>query len=366
MKYKHSNIIDFFTSNGWSQFNKIDNDVFISLKPPVSLELPADYFFEIPYSDNVVGYDNYINKNLEVINDLFLNRFDTDELEVLFSKNDSIFSCRIIDKDTQNGSMGFNRYIDSVESLRKIFSQSVTFVVSNKPIFGSSKFEVEQFLSRCRTLQTAKGSFVSRFEIPSDEIYSTISKFNTEVVNDKFLDVVDFLNHEVFTNQQQIKVDEKYISDNIKFINVELFNSIKDFYIKPQINNAEFKLSTIKNVKVISTEKVLPTIKTYNLFVNQIKSFLLKEVPLEAIGFVKKLISPGPQSSTRNEIYIETEISNNKEILKVILNREQYLDAIEAHKNEWPIRIKGMATHYKTQYILNELLSFEVVSNNHK
>lgn len=91
------------------------------------------------------------------------------------------------------------------------------------------------------------------------------------------------------------------------------------------------------------------------------KKILLEVVSLEAVGYVKRLSSPSPKHSTKNEIIIDAEVANNKETIKIILKSEEYLEAVEAHKNEWAIKIKGKARQGKTTLFINELEGFEVI-----
>ncbi len=109
-----------------------------------------------------------------MLTNVFPEDFNKSDLEILFSKEDSILKFRIFDQDTEEGSIGLSKYINSLDAFKKILSQAVIFSVSKKPIFGVAKFEVQNYLERCRSLQTERGSYITKFEIPNDTIYTAI------------------------------------------------------------------------------------------------------------------------------------------------------------------------------------------------
>lgn len=358
MNYKSKYVADFFRTRGWTQVR--EGNLFLYFSPPQVLGLPSDYILELPKDDQKQGYSNFIDTNIFIIEEFYRDEMNVDDLRVFFSTDDSVFRFRIVDKDTKDGSIQFVRYIDSLEGIKKVLSQSVVFVSSQKPIFGNAKFEVESFLGRCRALQTQKGSFVTKLEVPNDDIYTAINRINTTEVNNKLFDVLEFLNEEIIMPPMFSEVNENYIADNIKYINVELIQSIRDLYYKTQINNAEYQLNSNIFHKKVLTERVQPRLKYLNKYIQDIKSILLNTTPLEAIGRVKKLASPAPLHSNRNEVILDVEIANNKETIKATLRSEEYLLAVEAHKNEWAVKIKGKARQTKTMYVIQELEEFYI------
>lgn len=159
-----------------------------------------------------------------------------------------------------------------------------------------------------------------------------------------------------------IEVNENYLSDMSSILNFELFDSIKNIYSKTEINNIEFQLSSNSHFRRIETKRVQQSLPYFRNYLKEVKNLLLEVVPLEAIGYVKRLYSSAPLSASRNEVTIDAEISGSVETIKLILRSEEYIEAIEAHKHEWPIRIKGKAKQYKTFLSIQELDEFEVLT----
>lgn len=359
MKYKKQNIYRFLNKRGWEKSQ--EGDRFTIFLPPASLNLPEDYRLEIPSNEKLSGFQNYIDGILSVLSDIYENEFVQDDLEILFSKDNSILKFRIFDKETNNGTINFPKYIGSLEAFKKILSQAVTFTITNKPIFGEAKDFVASYLDRCRSLQTEKGSFVTKFQVPNDEIYSTVNKITTSNVNDKLFDVLEFVRHEVLRPDNDYRITEEYVSDHQDYINYELLNSIKNLYQKSQINNAEFLLNSGYSSRTVTTEKVQSRLKYFRSYIRNIKEVLLETEPLETIGFIKSLSSSSPQHSENNEVVIHAEVANTEEKIKITLNSNRYLEAIRAHRNEWAIRVKGKARQYKTMYSIEDLDEFEVI-----
>lgn len=359
-KFNETYIKNYFLSRNW-QIDR-EGNLFYYFNPPDELNFPKDFHLEIPKDKgNKESFNNYIRRLISDLSEMLPNDSNTDDLKILFSKEHSILRYRVFDSDNQDGTISFQKHIDSLEGFKRVLSQAVTFVSTAKPIFGEAKLEVESYLNICRSLQTEKGSYITKIEIPNDKIYSAISVLETTKVNNKLFDVIEYINQEVFETKIKLKLNENYIQDNKAFINFELFNSLKDIYAKTKINNIEYQLSSHNSFRKIETNRVQPKMKYFNSYLKDLKNLLLNVIPLDAVGYVKRLSSPAPKHSEKNEVLIDAEIGNNKETIKIILKSEEYIQAIEAHKNEWPIKIKGKVKESKKTLTINELDNFEIL-----
>lgn len=153
------------------------------------------------------------------------------------------------------------------------------------------------------------------------------------------------------------------MSDYKEYINFDLLHSLKDLYSKTNFNNIEFALTNIIAHRKIATEKVQIRLPYFNKYLKEVKNILLETQSIEIIGFVKKLMSNSPKNSHTNEVVLETVISNSKEKIKIILKSEEYIEAIEAHKNEYPILIRGKAKQGKTMIYIRDIEKFEVLNH---
>lgn len=356
--YKNENIINYLQSRGWKLMK--EGNLFFYLKPINELEFPENYILEIPKNDKSIAFNNYIDRILVDIQLGTSNVNTPDDLKVLFSRDSSILKYRIFDNENSDGTISFQKHIDALDGFKKLLTQTITFVTTGKQIFANSKVEVDFYLKQCKTMQTEKGSYVSKFEIPNNNIQTTVSIIESSKINNKLLDVISFINEEIINPKSEIIVDESYISKNSNFINYELMNALKEIYTKTEINNHEFNLSSnISNRRVLN-EKVQPRIKYFNTYLKMLKKCLLSFTPIEVSGRVKQLSSISPSSSKNNQVVLTAEIGNKEENIKLILKSDQYMEALEAHKNEFKIKIKGKAKQGKTQLIVSELENFEV------
>lgn len=356
------NILDFLSSRGWNLKRK--GKMFNYFKPPARLNLPEDFYLEIPQFINATekSYQNYIIRIIEDLSAISPDLGNDDELRILFSKNNSIIKYRVFDNDNKDGTISFLNYLESLEIFKRMLSQTVSFVTTNKHIFGTAKDESDLFLESCRTLQTEKGSFTTKIEVPNQTINSLLTKVHSEEINQKLFDVINFAEEQILNPKENIILNENYITDNHNFINYEILNSFKELYTKTKINNIEYKLCSVYNERTITTEKVQKRILHFNKYLRDLKSILLNTQSIELIGFVKKLSSNSPKSSKNNEVILEANISNLKEKVKIVLKSDEYLEAIEAHKNEYPIKIIGKAKQNKTMLSIKDIEYFKVLT----
>lgn len=358
MHFKIDLILDYFKSKGWTI--KAEGNMFIYLKPGQSLSLPQDFLLEIPKNDNIKGFDLYINRLISDFTNIY-PEVNGEELHVLFSRNNSIIKYRIFDEDNSDGTIGINKFIDSVESFKNVLYNAVNFTVNKRPIFGQTKSEANEYLKNCRVMQSEKGSYVTRFEIPNKPLHTTFNEIGTDNVNDKLFDVLEFVNEEIFAKTNKQKFTENYIQDNEEFLNYELLKSIKNIYSKSSISNVEYTLCTKDYTRDIITEKVQSKITYFNNYINELRDLLFELTTFEARGYIKTLHSNNPTSSNNNEVILDAKRFGIKLEVKFHLRSEEYLEAIEAHKKHLEIRVSGRAKELKTVIHITELETFEII-----
>lgn len=360
MNYKKELILSYFYSRGWKL--QREGNLFLYLKPAENSNFDDDFLLEIPKDDKFSGFETYINRLIDDFSELFPKEVNKDELAILFNRDNAIIKYRIFDNDNANGSIDFGKYINSLDTFQKVLDATVNFSLNKKPMFGEKRAEEKIYQNRCRVLQTEKGSFVTKIEIPNNDIYSTIDEIESQKVNSKLFDVLDFVKKEILSNKK-IEITENYISDNQEFLNYELLKSIKDIYKKSNINNIAYTLNTNTHSREIVTEKALMYMKNYESYLKNFKDILFEVVPFEVIGYVKQLSSNNPLHSTNNEIILDAKKFGVKETIKFHIRSEEYLEAIEAHKNQYPIKIIGKAKQLKTQITITEVDYFEIITN---
>lgn len=344
-------IDNFFKSHGWQKNQKLKHfDIYF---PPKKLNLPDEFFLEIPKNQEDKGFSKYIEGIIGVLEDVYIRKYTHEDLLTFFSTDRSIFSLQIVDPDTKSGSIRLERLKNAFDNVFKSIKQAVVFVVSNKPIFGSAKNEVTQYLNFCRGKQTEFGSYIIKFDLPENHLTLLQERSIPNILFDT-IDFLSFISEEI----EVTDVDNNLINKYQDFINIELFEAIIKLYKEAEIQNVNFKLDSNKVAKEIYFENVRSKLGRLEITVKGIKDLLLKDVPLEARGTIFRLSSK--EIEEKGKIWIEAEIAEEKQVIEVQLNSENYKKAVEAHWNGLDVYVKGVAKVLKSKYVIEDLQEFEV------
>lgn len=344
---KATNITQFLESRGWTISSQSNN--FISYAPPFALNLPNGYLFQVPKDETREGFQEFCQRIISILVDIYEDEFTEDDLAIIFSSRNSVLYFRIADSDTQKGSIKLSRVKLSVEGLYKILQQTVTFISTGNSIFGNAKKEVSQYINSCRYLQTQKGSFVTKIELPT----ISVNIFDNTLVPDKLFNVLEFIAREG-TTKKISELDENYVVQHSDLINVELYFAIYTILKDAKISSANMSLLTQNETKNFDISRISKKLSHFNQYTKKIKEILLRDVPLEIKGLIYNLNSSDPHKG--GEIIMQTEIANKKEVVKVRLSRKHYEGlAVNAHGNKMEVRVKGIArlSNGKNYYIEN-------------
>ena len=348
----------FLCSRGWRSAET--KGIYQFYAPPKELELPQEYRLEVPKDEQVKGFNYYIDSVVDVIVDLYDHQVLREDLEVMLTTDNSILSFQIIDYDTKTGTIEFPRLVKSYSACLRVLRDTVSFVSTGLQIFAQAKDETEQFLSLCRGLQTQKGSYVTRIELPNYHMSFLFQEIDTKEIINKTIGAIDFFDKEVLTTNLN-KIDREYVLSNSLFLNIELLTSIKNLLKMANIRKANIRLlnndidrnikfDRINNAKIIHSEQ----------YIKLAKEILLKEEPTEVIGKVVRLYSQAPQSSNKNKIELEAYLGFEKTKVEVVLDSENYQLAINAHGEELTVKVVGMAIQKKDSLYIPQPQSFSV------
>ena len=210
--YNLENITSFLRSHGWACNNQ--TRLFDVFMPPIDLNLPDDYSLYIPNNQNDNGFIKYMNSVIETLCGIYGEKYSSDDFKTFFASENAIFSLKIIDNDTQYGAIRLERLKNAVNQMFISIKQAVIFSVSNQPIFGNAKHEVNQYMYSCRAKQTEFGSYVVKFELP--ENYSTLTK--EHFVPELLFKSIEFLT-EILSDIDQDDINSDFILKNKTLIN---------------------------------------------------------------------------------------------------------------------------------------------------
>jgi len=131
-------------------------------------------------------------------------------------------------------------------------------------------------------------------------------------------------------------------------------------YIYNKAENADFEDEFYKTLKIIS--------QIYNESIDELLSIIdvdRKSQPFNGTNnFYGKIIqlSSKDVEADKNTIIVESEIKKVKSKISVQLSSEDYQMAVDAHKFNKTVLIKGTIEKTKTQYRVTELQGFKALS----
>src|SRR5690606_13630200 len=122
-----------------------------------------------------VDFKGYYNNLLEIFHDFYnLSKLDFD---TLLETPDSILRVRIHDDATAEGKINFVRFEGFIERLKAIITDTASFVIDKNLTSTRIPAEAYKYLNKCHFLQTEKGSYVTKIQLPTKELIKDAELF---------------------------------------------------------------------------------------------------------------------------------------------------------------------------------------------
>jgi hypothetical protein len=352
-------IISYLTQRGW-QISK-DEPQFVYLSAPQEFGLPDDYSLYIPKTDDQMDFKRYYSRLLEIFEDFY--EVSKEEFDTLLGTSDTVLRVRIHDEDTSEGKINFVRFEGFIERLKAIITDTASFVLDRDMASTRVPAEAYKYLNKCSFLQTEKGSYVTKIQLPSGELIRDAQLFAPEIyaeeINDKLLEVLEFVNVHIFTNRAA-DVSDEYIIQNSDKLNLKLLKNIETFYDKSDIKNVEFSLHSIKDTKVVDSQNVTKEqINRLAVFIEEVGNRGIETKVVAVRGKIDVLKSKDPDGS-KNSITMSGLLEDMPVVAKASLSSEDYKDAVDAHKIKEYVTIRGLAKTTKTRISFLRVDNFAV------
>lgn len=353
-------IISFLINRGWIQ--AAQSAKFVELRPPQEFNIDQNFRVSVPIDLNKIDIKPYTENLLSIIADFY--SLSIDDLSLILEKENTILKVRVYDDKTKDGKISFNRFEELIDKLKAILTDTASFVIDKSVTSLRVPEEAHKYINLCNFLQTEKGSFVTKIQLPSKELIKDKELFNqqeiySEDVNQKLSEVLSFVNTNVF-NVPAPNVTDEYLLENEEKINIKLLKDIETFYDKAELKNIDFSFHNINQSTVIETQDITKE-KLFRLttFVDQIvdKAFETTNVTLR--GKITTLKSRDPDG-LKNNITIGGLFNDLPVVGIANLNSDNYKHAIEAHKLKQYINISGLARKTKTRIRFIEITDFTV------
>ncbi|MGE5344131.1 MAG: hypothetical protein ACM3SY_21910 [Candidatus Omnitrophota bacterium] len=340
------NIIKFLESRGWLKI--IENQQFTELKAPEELGFLEEYTLRIPVYSNDSEHDRYTGILMDIISDLY--EIKRDDLEVILREEQSIFSVHLSDEETQEGTIPLIKFQEMITQIKDILLKTASFAISQVYRIRNIPGEAYKYVNLCRFLQTQRGSFITKIQLPSECIIKPKDLFSEELrskdITYKLSNVLTFINKEIFS-KENIRFDEKFFQENHENINLDILEDINKLY--EEVKNVDFKFIGIDQSTEINTREV-SGVKKKNL--SELIEFVIesteKEIEKETIitGKIIALKSKNPDGS-KNDIRLSGLLDNKPVEFEANLTSSDYKKAIDAHKRKKDVKMKGLIKEKK-------------------
>ncbi len=353
--FKSNIIIDYLIHRDWQLLRKTDK--FVRLKPSASLELPASYSLVIPIRENTLDYGRSILRVIKVISEIY----DISELKLtnLFLQDGTILSFRFVDEETARGSLSLRHFEGFLEKFKKALLDIASATALKTPFVEEYALEAETYLNHCKYLQTEHGSFVTNIQLPSELILRQPSLFDqspmlAEEINQKLFEYLQFTVESVLENDERIYSDD-FVEQRQNFLSVQIFEDIDGIIRKANSRNIYFSFIGKTYSKEVKAENLTEEKYAYlSEFIRFLKQEVEENIALDVIGKIVELRSRNPNSD-RNYILVSTQFEEQAIFLAMHLDNVDYQRAIQAHRNNREINVRGRAKRMKTQYKITSL-----------
>jgi hypothetical protein len=284
----------------------------------------------------------------------------------------------VINPETITGTISFLEGFNLLENAKKaLFTTACDILQPEKYHKRLSLKGAQQFIEQCRLGQTEKGSFVA----------SVLCPFMNQTLDEKamqlsfFDDTMDFKNSltrqvtlRLMQNLDWVKTaidngEENKIIDleGDKIISANFLESIIELNLLKEQN--EIEISTSWSLFAPESNQIPNKIRLSNDYVPVFEKIIHKIKPKDKgindvfIGRISQVkADPDPNTRSEGEIILNYVLGEEEKVSKarVILEKEAYKKACEAHQKGQTVRIKGrLLTINRSKMI--ESLSFEIV-----
>lgn len=356
----HNKIKTYLESNSWTL--KSSNDKFLNMAPPANLELSEDYTLKIFRVSTNNDYYSYLDRITNIISGIY--GISTDDLKDSLEQDGEVLAVRVIDRETTSGDMKLSIFDKWLSTIKQLLYDTAGFALEKQPVLANMPAEAEIYVDKCRFLQTKKGSFVARILLPYDAIIRPVGLFREEVkassVNTKLYKSLSFVNSQILKNEP-ISYTPQFFEQHRDSINLDMLKTINTLIKYNDFQSVEYTFSRQQTAQNQVSFAEISDHKTKNLdeLILKVENEVIEPpIPIEITGFVTYL-SIKQMDYEKNTIKI---LASHDRIgplnLKIRLDEETYLNAVDAHKNHQKVFFRGKAI--KLRNTKNEFRAVEI------
>jgi hypothetical protein len=352
---------EFLHESGWREGRQARGVTFFY--PPASLGIEGKYSVALPENASRQGAGSLLHGTANALVEIYGYGSLGDLLNRAASFSDlsqpTRLTTRFIDVTTQRGAMPLASLVSFAASIEVGLYRSARFKLGTET--KESKLIAQRFAKDCLFLQTEKGSFVARVEVPhivlrQADLFGGEPLVSTEVCS-SFFSAIHFLNERIISGDSSFESQET-LADAIALFDVELLETLTKVVVGPGMEAIEFSLEVGTQVRRSFTgclsEEKKGRLKD---FLDFIRDQLRGENDLDVSGSIVELRSRDPEGN-KNYIRVVSTFHGDRTFVSATLTNDQYQRAVDAHRNKRQVRLKGNGTRLKTQIRLTEVSEF--------
>ncbi len=317
---------------------------------PCKICLPANFEF--------TDFDKSLDRNINFIAEVY--DISPHEVSKTVKAIDTILSVRMIGEKTSDGTFPVNSLKDVLDNITSAIKNAASFLVAKTDNSEPSNEFIDNYLKKCRFLQTEVGSFIIKIQLPSNELLKEsnliTNRIYSDAVGNEISSAIGFVNDEIFNGDNSIENDD-YLANNFQKHSSKILANISSILEKCDVDEIEF--SFIKNG--VSENKIRMTgfkdekLQKLKKFNSKLSKFIKNSIDIDDTGKITELSSKDP-SGDENRIIVSC---GNKK-LELNLNKSEYRKAVDAHIDQSDVKIKGLAKKGTKSIKITRLDSFEV------
>jgi hypothetical protein len=337
----YNNIIELLINREWKKHEtKTKYDIFI---PPLQLNFSETYKLYVYNNFETSDFEKILIKNLEILSQIYNE--DIDELASIIIEDRQILSLHIENENIVNARPSIPFFDTIIHKSKELLQEVANFSVIKQAHFFDKREESERYLNYCNFFKNDKGSLITKIQLPNKEEIQESTLFNAGItgsqINTNLIEIASFVNEDIigFSNYEP---DDEFLISNRDFVSVNVTNKLKDLYVGINYADIEISLKSTNqsqstSIKELNKEKV----DNLNRFSKIVREKMKEISEDDFYGKIVQLRSKDVESD-KNVIIVESEIKKVKSRIIVQLSSEDYQLAVEAHKTNKTVLIKGI------------------------
>lgn len=360
------NLTGFLTQHGWI----LDREKagLRYFRPPHDLGL-TKFLLALPIDPRRQGGDTFVLAAVDALSELYRSNFSSfyDDLAANTELGDSTtISVRFIGESTAAGTIPLTAMALFLENMEGSLYEAAKFKLGTTD--PAAVDAAERLTRESHFLQTERGSFVARVEVPALVLRQPQLLLDAppavvaaEVCSSLF-SAIDFLTDRILKSEEDYETEEA-LAHALALFDATYVDSLSKLLLAAEVDETEIAMFVGAQRRTTSTGPLLPA-RTARLkqYVKFIRDHLHGEDGIDVRGTIVELRSRDPHGN-KNHVLILASHHGNNTFFSATLNNDQYGEALEAHKNKRAVRLTGRGMRLKTQVRMIEVQTFETASH---